>query len=56
MTEVGNALEKIWKIEMDIERYSNSVLAITDEATQPNGITDSPSVNNSDMGDQLARQ
>ena len=40
MTEVDNALEKIRKIETDIERYSNSIVAITDQATKPNGLTE----------------
>ena len=40
VTEVDISLEKIRKIEKDIERYSNSVVAITDQATKPNGLTE----------------
>ena len=39
VTEVDIALEKIRRIESDIERYSNSIVAITDQATKPNGLT-----------------
>ena len=40
VTEVDIALEKIRRIESDIERYSNSIVAITDQATKPNGLTE----------------
>ena len=40
VTEVDISLEKIRKIEKDIERYSISVVAITDQTTMDNGITD----------------
>ena len=40
VTEVDIALEKIRKIETDIDRCSISLVAITDQGTAPNGITD----------------
>ena len=40
VTKVDISLEKIRKIEKDIERYSISIVTITDQATMDNGITD----------------
>ena len=40
MTEVDIALKKLRRIESDIEKCSNSIVAITDQATKPNGLTE----------------
>ena len=40
VTEVDNALEEIWKLDKNIGRFSNSILAVTDAATQANGLTE----------------
>ena len=40
VTEVHNALEEIRKLDKNIERFSNSIVAVTDAATQANGLTE----------------
>ena len=38
VTEVDNALEEIRKLDKNIERFSNSIIAATDAAQQANGL------------------
>ena len=40
VTEVDNALEEIRKLDKNIERFSNSIIAVTDAAQQANGLTE----------------